>query len=457
MIVIERAYELLRTHVVSLKTQSVLLDQAVTRVLAASVFADIDSPPHRKSLMDGFAVRSEDINGGISRLRVVETIVAGGFPEKIIGVGQAARIMTGAPLPEGADAVVRIEDTHPPSDENETLVRVQLSQLAPKKFVVEQAAHFTAGQLLFNAGHQIRACDIGLLAEAGASTLEVFAQPTLAILPTGDELVDVSQRPQRGQIRNSNGPMLAAMARQLGLQPRLLPTVSDDQGELEQAISLGLEHDLLILTGGVSEGLLDLVPKTLQKLGVEEVFHKVRIKPGKPIWFGRLQRSAPREAPREKMLIRDTARSSDSSSPPSTSFTYVFGLPGNPVSSLVGFHLFVSSAIRLMEGRTDPQRHHSTAVDCPSHTLSKMVDQSPYRSHTVTAVLSKDHETRGDRPTFWPGKWVLDPSPTRIVEPLVWQGSSDLISLGQADGLIHFPCEPYLHAAGSHVDFLPFL
>jgi molybdopterin molybdotransferase len=212
--------------------------------------------------------------------------------------------------------------------------------------------------------------------------------------------------PGRGQIRNSNGPMLLAMARGLGLQVSDLGIGRDEPGPLTERIQAGLDHDLLLLSGGVSAGTMDLVPGILNELGVQQVFHKVHVKPGKPIWFGVLEQKEKR--------------------------TYVFGLPGNPVSSLIGFQLFVKSAIRKLTG------------DAVGNFKSEI------------GQLSSPHQTRGDRPTYWPGKRVNDDSPVRKFQPLMWRGSSDLFALGESDGLIYFPAESQDHPAGEQVVFYPF-
>jgi molybdopterin molybdotransferase len=416
MISVEDAFQRLAEQVTALPGQRTDLSDAVGRVLVENVASDVDSPPHRKSVMDGFAVRSDDllqgalspenVDNGNRRLKVIETIVAGAWPQFALAAGEAARIMTGAPLPETADAVVMIEDTRQEKVDGQDWVIVETESVPPGKHLMEQASNFSKGDIVLQAGHRIRPADIGLLAEVGASSFFTGSRPTVAVLPTGDELVGFEQQPGVGQIRNSNGPMLVAMAKQMGLPVTDLGIGRDMQSDLASKIQAGLMQDVLILSGGVSAGLMDLVPRMLSDAGVEEIFHQVAIKPGKPIWFG-VQRGAHR--------------------------CVVFGLPGNPVSSLVGFHLFVRTAIRQMESDPNPL---------------------PPR---LAAVLASPHETRGDRPTYWPGRWVINDSIVRSVEPLIWRGSSDLLALGLADGLIHFPRETNLHQAGAEVQFFPFL
>lgn len=406
MIPIEDAYELLDNHVQPLPVETIALSDAVGRILAKDIKADVSSPPHDKSVMDGFAVRSADVAAGLKRLEVVEVVIAGDWPTRTVETGTATKIMTGAPLPEGADAVVMVEQTEPYSSEGKNWVTLNVDSVAPEKHVLRCGVNFKKGQSVLPQGHLVRATDIGLLAEVGADSISARAKPTVAVLPTGNELVDCATTPGRGQIRNSNGPMLVAMAASLGLNVADLGVGRDDPDELRVLIEQGLEHDLLLLSGGVSAGTMDLVPGILQQLGVEQVFHKVQVKPGKPIWFGILKRGDKR--------------------------TYVFGLPGNPVSSLVGFQLFVRFAIKKMMGGGASE-------------LASWVGE-----------LSEPHQTRGNRPTYWPSKCVDDGSSTRKFKPLVWRGSSDLFALGEAEGLIYFPADSIEHPAGEQVRFFPF-
>ncbi len=406
MISIEQAFQLLAQTITPLPVESTSLANLVGHVLAVDVIADVNSPPHDKSVMDGYAVRSADVATGLKRLEVVETIIAGDSPACVLGSGQSAKIMTGAQIPEGADAVVMVEQTESECAGGRQWVTLNIESLAAEKHVLRCGINFRKGQTVFTKGHVVRPTDIGLLAEVGAHVVDVANKPTVAVLPTGNELVDCASVPARGQIRNSNGPMLIAMARSLGLSVTDLGVGRDDLAALGEKISGGLDHDLLILSGGVSAGTMDLVPGILKELGVREVFHKVFVKPGKPIWFGVLGRGDRQ--------------------------TCVFGLPGNPVSSLVGFQLFVRAAIRRqMGGRLD---------DCQA----------------VFGELSLPHETRGDRPTYWPASCVSDSTSVRKFKPLVWRGSSDLLALGDADGLIYFSADSSHHPAGELVKFLPF-
>jgi molybdopterin molybdotransferase len=403
MISVNEALEHIRSSVKPLQQEIVNLPDLVGRALTTPITADVDSPPHDKSMMDGFAVRVSDVDSNRS-FEVIETIFAGEVPSQAIGPMQASRIMTGAPLPAGSDAVVMIELAD--FDQSASAVRFKIDSLRPEHHILRAGANFSNGQLLFPAGHRVRPSDVGLLAEVGVSEATVCKNPTVAVLPTGDELVDCKNQPGPGQIRNSNGPMLLAMLQSLGVTAVDLGIGRDSESDLQAKMQSGLENDILILSGGVSAGQKDLVPGILKSLGVEEVFHKVKVKPGKPIWFGVCQNGENQ--------------------------TLVFGLPGNPVSSLVGFQLFVRAALRLLAGG----RIENDEME--------------------TTTLATDHQTRGDRPTYWPGQRVKSSSPTRSVLPLKWNGSSDLLALGKADGLIFFPAENHDHAAGNEVQFFPF-
>lgn len=406
MISVEGAFRLVGENVRPLERETVPLENAVGRVLGADIRADRNSPPWRKSMMDGFAVQSSDINAGQCNLQVIETVTAGDSPTKELASGQATRIMTGAPVPTGADAIVMIEKCK--FDEGSNEVVINFDSISPGKHLMEAGVNFATDDLIFPAGRRIRALDVGLLAEVGASALRVYRQPGAAVLPTGNELVAPNENPVGPQIRNSNGPMLLALLREKGIETADLGIGRDERDDMLPKLKQGLEHDLLLLSGGVSAGTLDLVPSLLKELGVKEVFHKVKVKPGKPIFFGVLDRD-------------DGSRG------------YVFGLPGNPVSSLVGFRLFVSVAIGLLCGENG------------------VLDPQPQM-----AKLSKDHETRGDRPTWWPACRAKSADSQLVVEPLGWNGSSDMVALGKAEGLIEFPAGTKVHDAGSEFPFWGF-
>ena len=416
MISVEEAFEFIEQRVGALPqldSETIPLSASVGRVLSHAIVSDIDSPPHDKSVMDGFAVASRDIRDGVTDFRVLETIVAGTMPTQTITSGTTSRIMTGAPMPPGADAVVMVELSNigyndPTPDEVTLNWNGPVEKFTAGKHAMNRAQNFAKDQVIFPAGHTIRAVDVGLLAEVGAANVDVSRMPSVAVLPTGDELVDCRLLPGDSQIRNSNGPMLKAICQNSGAEVIDLGIGADSVDDLTAKIKIGLDQDVLLLSGGVSAGTMDLVPGILESLGVVQVFHKVKVKPGKPIFFGLLERATGKPC-------------------------LVFGLPGNPVSSLIGVHLFVSMALRIMTG------------------------QKSCRPVGRPAVLSAPHQTRGDRPTYWPGRLVKDPSAAPgAVEPLRWNGSSDLFSLGQAEGLILMAAREETWAAGEQVLYFPF-
>jgi molybdopterin molybdotransferase len=386
------------------------LSEALGLVLDEAISSDVDSPPHDKSIVDGYAVRAQDLMAGQARLTIIEEIVAGYVPQKRVESGQAARIMTGAPVPDGADAVVMVERTEllPASDGSLGQVRIQDERFAAGQNMVGQnivrrGAAFKRGEVLLTAGHRLRPLEIGLLAEVGRTQVRAIPRPTVAVLSTGDELVPYSQLPGPGQIRNSNEPMLLACVQRAGGTGISLGIGRDDRLSLRTLIEQGLAADVLVLSGGVSAGVLDLVPGVLKELGVEQIFHKVRVKPGKPLWFGVLASSGI-----EKL---------------------VFGLPGNPVSSLVCFELFVRPAIAQLA------RHHNGSLG------------------QVRATLTADVAQRGERTSYVPARLTTPPAGS-MVEPLRSQGSGDLRALAAANALIRLPSGDRTFRTGEVVDVI---
>jgi molybdopterin molybdotransferase len=380
---------------------SLPLDDARSLTLASNVVSSIDSPPFDKSQMDGFAVRAADVAAVPATLRLVETVTAGQTPQHPVSAGEATRIMTGAPLPSGADAVVPIERCTFAEGAGAVTINEPVSAGA---FVIRQGSSMAKGETVLPAGTRLTPPAIGLLAELGRARVEVFPRPLVGILATGDELVPIDQQPGPGQIRNSNQAMLVAQLTAAGTDVRPLGIARDNREDLDAKIAAGLVCDILCLSGGVSAGTLDLVPQALQAAGVEEVFHKVDIKPGKPIWFGKLPAD----------------RAADGRA------RWIFGLPGNPVSSMVCCELFVRTALRRLMG------------------------VAPAEPQAIPARLEVEFTSRGDRPTYFPARlnWSAE-GPT--VRPVDWQGSFDLRATAQADAMILFPPGARTYAAGEQV------
>lgn len=359
-------------------------------VLAEDVVSDLDMPPFDKALMDGYAVRVADLTSNHS-LPVLATVTAGQVPPPL-PPGQAIRIMTGAPIPAGADAVIRFEDT---VSSDEGRVQVVGRAVQPGEWILRQGAEMRSGETVLRTGSVITPQVAGLLAAVGRTKVRVIPRPEVAILSTGDELVPPDRRPGPGQLRNSNGTMLAFQARRAGADVRRLGIVPDLLPELEQRIEDALRSDIVVLSGGVSVGQLDLVPRVLRDLGVTACVHQVAMKPGKPFFFGTRGRHL------------------------------VFGLPGNPVSSYCCFELFVRPAIRALAGR---------GRSGPKWSDGELVQEFHHRS---------------DRPTFHPA--ILE---GRKVRPVAWLGSPDLRALAGANALVSLPPGAHSFATGTNLPVL---
>jgi molybdopterin molybdotransferase len=319
---------------------------------------------------------------------VVDEVAAGDVPCEPLSSGMATRIMTGAPVPRGADAIVLGERCQADAADDIPTVRIDDREVRPGQNILGRGMSIRRGETVLSAGRAVSPIDAGLLAEVGRTEVLVHSQPTVAVLATGNELVPACDYPGPGQIRNSNGPLLCALVHSAGGRPIDLGIARDTEDELSRQINSGLNEDVLILSGGVSTGDFDLVPHVLRDLGVEQLFHGVSLKPGKPLWFG----------------IQPHAKGS----------RLVFGLPGNPVSGLVCFELFVRPAIAALSGR------------------------SPQVRASVTGSLNAAFQQRGDRPTYYPVQLDRHAEPLRV-HLLAWQGSADLRTLARADGLAVFP------------------
>ena len=382
MIPIPEAQALVYAHARALPAVSHPLSfDCLGMVLGESVKADLDLPPFTKALMDGYAVRSADLVGAPPTLEIIEEVTAGKTPKREVGSFQATRIMTGAPVPTGADCVVAVEQTDLQAEDR---VRILQSGVRPGQHLLERGREMRDGEVILQTGSRLRPQELGLLAAVGRTEALLHPRPRVAILPTGDEIVEAGKKPGPGQIRNSNGPMLAAQARRAGGVPVALGIALDTPESLRELIARGLESDVLLLSGGVSAGKLDLVPGVLQELGVEAHFHKVFMKPGKPLFFGTKGR------------------------------TLVFGLPGNPVSSLICFELFVRPALERLMG---------------------IVGAQPA---TIIARLKQEFRHRSDRPTYYPAELTFEEAGA-VVAPSAWFGSADLRGLSKSNAFMVVP------------------
>lgn len=318
MIRYEEALNIVLSNVFPTCSESVELAFSEGRVLAEDVFSDINMPPFNRSAVDGFACRMEDLD---QPLEVIETVRAGVFPAKQIGPGQCTRIMTGAPVPEGADCVIMVEETLEISND-----RIRFTGQRTKTNLSKFAEDVRAGDKVIKSGTMIRPQHIAIMAAVGHVRLLMAARPKISVIATGDEIVEPHLKPGISQIRNSNGHQLMAQAEKAGGNPVYLGIAPDDEEQTFNLINHAMsQSDVVLLTGGVSMGTYDFVPKIIEKAGIEILFRTIALQPGKPTIFG----------------TKGSKR--------------VFGLPGNPVSSFTIFEILVKPMLRKMMGMADPQ------------------------------------------------------------------------------------------------------
>jgi len=384
------AQHLILHSVIALGVETVQLDQSVGRVLAQEIHANRDLPPYDVSAMDGFALRSADLAGVPVVLEIIEDIKAGDLPGKTLQTGQCARIMTGAPVPVGADAVIRVEETQ---EAGATAVRINKA-VKPGNDIRLRGENMKDGDVVLTAGTEITPGIIGVLATVKAARFSVFRRPRVAILSTGNELEGMDEAVDLNKIPNANSYALMAQVQALGIEPVLLGIARDDPAELEQYLKRGLEYDVLLVSGGTSVGVHDYVRPTIEKLGVEMKFWRLAIRPGHPLAFGTTHKTA------------------------------VFGLPGNPVSSMVCFEQFVIPALRQMMG-----------------------NKRLYR-RTVTARVAHDVKFRPGRTEFIRVQLTRDDN-GYIASSTGTQSSGVLLSMARADGLMVIPSDSTGLAAGA--------
>jgi molybdenum cofactor synthesis domain-containing protein len=395
MITVDEALSIVLAKTQSLGVETVRLEGAPGRTLAEDVYADIDLPPFDRARMDGYAVRSTDTTAAPARLRVVGEVMAGASFNGTLKRGEAIKIFTGAPVPEGADAVQQIEVTE--TDGERVLIK---EPVRPGQFITPRASEISAGERAAESGRIIGPAEMAVLASFGCARVKVGLKPRVAVISTGSELVEVAAAPTGPQIRNSNNYTIAAYARRAGAAVDILGTVHDTIEATQEALSLAAEgRDVVITSGGVSMGDYDLVKAALKKLDAEIFFEKVSVRPGKPTVFALLGE------------------------------TYFFGLPGNPVSTSVTFNLFVRPALRKMQGDPDPLLPAVRA-----ETAHPIKDQSSRRSYLPAHLFIRDGRA--------------------VAEPLKWGGSSDLVAFMRANALIVVPEEVHEIEAGELVEVL---
>ncbi len=382
-----------------LPAETVPLLGSLGRTLARDIRAAAPVPPFAKATMDGYAVRAEDTPrkgaAGVVELDVIEALPAGRVSRKKVGPGQAVRIMTGAPLPAGADAVVMVEDT----ERTDGRARIRRGVSAGDN-TGRAGEDIEKGALVLERGSVIGPAEAGMLASLGIASVRVARRPRLAVIATGDEIVEPGEPAGPGRIRNANGYSLTAMAVQAGADAAYLGIARDRNSSLRAKIRRAEGSDILVLSGGVSVGDYDLVKDQLRTLGVRPVFWQVNIKPGKPVFFG----------VRGRQLV--------------------FGLPGNPTSAMVTFHLFARTAVARMLERKIAEPPRAAAV------LESEIRLKPGRTQFLRGVLAAE-------------------GPVLRVAPYADQKSGVLRSMIAGRCLIHVPADTALLERGARVEILP--
>jgi molybdopterin molybdotransferase len=394
---VEKALETVLANTPTLPAEDVPLEASLGRVLAEDVAADRDLPPFDRAAMDGYAVRVDDVAAVPVVLEVAAQVRAGQMPDRPLAPGQAVQIMTGAPVPAGAGAVVPVEKSRALSGGR----RVELLAAAePGAHIARRGCEVRAGTVVLAAGATIDPASVAVLAAVGKGRVRVGRRPTVSVLSTGDELVDVWDTPQGARIRNSNGYAVAAQARWAGAEVTGLGTVPDHPERIADAVRAGFAADVLLVSGGVSAGAYDLVEDVLERFDVGLLFTRVAVKPGAPLVFGR----------RGDRLV--------------------FGLPGNPVSAQVTFELFVRPALLRMQGARVVARPPLCVT-----LRAELTNRSGRRAYAPARVLLE-----GDRLVAW---------------PITSQGSADLVAHARANALLVLDAARTRAEPGETVDAVP--
>jgi molybdopterin molybdotransferase len=407
LISVDRALATVLSAATPLPGEQVALHEAVGRFLVSDVHAGLELPPFDNSAMDGFAVRAADTPG---RLRIIGESAAGRPYAGVLRSGEAVTISTGAQIPQGADTVVIIEAvdqvTTGPSEHTVTIAHAA----RPGDCFRLTGSDVRRGDLVLSAGTRVGPAQVGAAASLGLAHLPCGRRPRVAVMPTGDELRRPGEPLGPGQIYNSNGPMLRALFEHAGAVVTEIAAVGDTLEAHREALAGALEHDLVISSGGVSVGPNDLVRASARQLGVRELFWRIALKPGKPLTFG----------------VRERAGGGAGANPGPLAPTLVFGVPGNPVSTLVCFELFVRPALLLLQGSPDPRPRFLRGA------LGTAVERNPARDELIRARYG----------------------PQGALEPLHGQQSHQINVSAQADALVRIPTGSGDIAAGSEVSYL---
>lgn len=376
MITYEQALESIVRNTRKLGPERILVEKSVGRILNEDIYSKIAMPPFDKSAMDGYAVRAVDIKSIPAGLKCVGLIQAGESFKRKLRKGECVKIMTGARLPEGADAVIMIEDTKEEAD----AIGI-FKQVKKKDNVCFKGEDIKIGQRVLDKGVRITPSQAAMLATVGRSFVEVIRRPRVSLINTGGEIVPPGFRLGRNKIYNSNGPLLCSFLESDGITARFLGIVKDEASELRKAIRKGLCADMLLISGGVSMGDYDLIPSVLRELGVREIFHKVNVKPGRPLFFGA----------KGKALV--------------------FGIPGNPVSNFLAYLLFIRPAAYKMTGYGNDTTLRQEGL------LKEQFRSKPGRRHFVLVKISRKKN-----------RYYLSAVKSN--------GSADTLSLSKADGFM---------------------
>lgn len=384
MISVAEAIQIVRDKTPTLPVESVSLDRALGRFLAEDIVADTDLPPFDRAQMDGYALRADDVKETPVRLKIAGESAAGKGWHQELPEGEAVRIMTGAPVPAGADSVQQVELTTELRDR--TVVEI-LESVQSGRSIVRRGSEIKAGETVLRPGVRINAAMIATLASFGYAQVKVGKAPRLAVLATGSELVDVDETPGQDQIRESNNHSISAYASLVNASVEKLPLAGDETSTLARRIGAVAERcDMIVTSGGVSMGVYDFTKSALNSLGAELFFERVALKPGKPTVFARLPNG-----------------------------TLVFGLPGNPVSVSVTFNLFARTSLLAMQGAPEPNLKHETAM------------------------LAKNVKGAGERESYLPVQLLTNDDAQLVAFPLKWGGSSDFVGFSQATALVIVP------------------
>jgi len=395
MITIKQADKIIADHMGDFGTETIPFRDSIGRVLCENLLADRDLPPYHRVTMDGIAIKYDSYKNGLREFKVVATVAAGQLAPMLKNHDEAIEIMTGGSLPHGVDTIICYEDVLI----TENRCKIGEIDLIPGQNIHRKGSDKKSGEVLVKSGTKINANHIALAAACGYTHLQVRRLPSIAIFSSGDEIVSVEEQPNDFQIRQSNVYAIEGLLSKFNIQPTLF-LLKDNEDSIQSALKEIVEnHDVLILTGGVSKGKFDFIPKVLDILGIEKHFHTVSQRPGKPFWFGTNEN------------------------------TVVFALPGNPLSTTLCMVRYVMP------------------------WLSKTIENQ--RGECIAAILKED--IKFDKPLtyFLPGRKEFSPLGAVYVTPIYPNGSGDFSSLTDADGFIEMPLETNLLSANSLVNFYP--